>query len=89
MAELKTRKNDRSVDGFIASLDDERKRRESHALVALMRDITGSEPSMWGENIVGLREVPVQIRKRTRDRLDADGVLAAQAGLIYLRHDRI
>ena len=40
MAELKTRKNDRSVDGFIASLDDERKRRESHALIALMRDIT-------------------------------------------------
>ncbi len=53
MAELKTRKNDRSVDGFIASLDDERKRRASHTLVALMRDITGSEPSMWGENIVG------------------------------------
>lgn len=53
MAELKTRKNDRSVDGFIAALDDERKRRESHALVDLMRDVTGCEPAMWGENIVG------------------------------------
>ena len=53
MAELKTRKNDRSVDGFIACLDDEWKRRESHTLIALMRDITGSEPAMWGENIVG------------------------------------
>ncbi len=53
MAELKTRKNARSVADFIASLDDERKQRESHALIALMRDVTGCEPAMWGESIVG------------------------------------
>ena len=53
MAELKTRKNDRSVSDFIASLDDERKRRESRALIDLMRDVTGCEPAMWGESIVG------------------------------------
>ena len=89
MAELKTRKNDRSVDGFIASLDDERKRRESHTLIALMRDITGYEPAMWGENIVGFGHYLFKYASGRGSRLDADRILAAQAGLLHLCHDRI
>ncbi|MEM1055645.1 MAG: DUF1801 domain-containing protein [Bacteroidota bacterium] len=53
MAELKTRPTGASVDAFIDSLDDERRRDESRQLVAMMREATGAEPAMWNGNIVG------------------------------------
>lgn len=56
MAELKTRKNESSVDAFIAALPDERQRADSLALVRLMSEVTGDAPSMWGSSIVGFGE---------------------------------
>lgn len=53
MAELKTKPNDASVDAFIESIPDEGKRRDSRAILDLMREVTGSEPKMWGESIIG------------------------------------
>lgn len=53
MAELKTQPNDRDVVEFLYTLDDARRREDCFALLALMRDVTGSEPQMWGDNIVG------------------------------------
>lgn len=53
VAELKTQKNDASVEAFLASVSDERRRLDCLALVELMRDATGDEPAMWGDSIVG------------------------------------
>ena len=53
MSENKTRPSDASVEQFLAGLADEAQRRDSQALIALMRDITGAEPRLWGESIVG------------------------------------
>jgi hypothetical protein len=53
MAELKTQKNDASVEAFLNSVEDERKRRDSFALMEIMRQETGLEPKMWGPAIVG------------------------------------
>lgn len=53
MAELKTRPNDNEVDVFLESVEDARRREECRALVTLMREITGEEPRMWGDSIVG------------------------------------
>jgi hypothetical protein len=53
MAELKTQPSDRDVTEFVQSIADERKRQDCFALVALMRDVTGHAPQMWGENMVG------------------------------------
>jgi hypothetical protein len=53
MAELKTRKSDASVEAFLNDIADDRKRQDCFELLDLMRDITGSEPSMWGDSIVG------------------------------------
>lgn len=53
MAKLKTSKNDASVDAFLQSIDDEKKRRDSYELLQLMKDVTGREPAMWGKSIVG------------------------------------
>jgi hypothetical protein len=53
MAELKTKKNHASVKGFLEGTPDERKRADCYALLDLMREVTGDEPSMWGDSIVG------------------------------------
>ena len=53
MAELKSAKNADNVEAFIASIEDETKRADSEALIALMRDVTGAPPEMYGSAIVG------------------------------------
>jgi hypothetical protein len=53
MAETKTQATGKSVDKFIDSLDDERKRNDSRTLVALMEKATKAKAEMWGENIIG------------------------------------
>ena len=53
MTELKTQKNDASVEDFLNGVSDERKRKDSFAILNLMRDITGDEPAMWGTSIIG------------------------------------
>ena len=53
MAELKTKVNDISVQAFLESIEDEKKRADSFVLLDLMREATGAEPQMWGESIVG------------------------------------
>lgn len=52
MAELKTQKNDGSVEDFIAGAD-EKRREDCRTILALMEEITGEKPAMWGESIVG------------------------------------
>ena len=53
MAELKTTANDRSVEEFLASVEDEERRKDCQEVVGLMRRVTGAEPRMWGPSIVG------------------------------------
>ncbi len=53
MAELKTRKNEASVEAFLAAIEPEQKQADSRAIVELMKKITGEEPAMWGTSIVG------------------------------------
>ena len=53
MAELKTILNDASVEKFLDGVKDERKRRDSFKILALMKKITKEEPKMWGTSIVG------------------------------------
>ena len=38
---------------FIDKVKNEGKRKDSHELVAMMQDITGEPPKMWGPSIVG------------------------------------
>jgi hypothetical protein len=54
MAELKTKKNDASVSDFInAYADSDQKRQDSFELLKLMQEVTGFEPTMWGDSIIG------------------------------------
>ena len=53
VAELKTKKNDSSVEDFINDVEDDKKRADSFAIIRLMQEVTGEEPAMWGDSIVG------------------------------------
>jgi hypothetical protein len=53
MAELKTKRNKGDVEAFLKSVPDEKKRRDSFTILELMKQVTGEEPEMWGESIVG------------------------------------
>jgi len=53
MAELKTQRNDASVEAFLNGIADERKRQDAFAVLHLMQEVTGEAPTMWGASIVG------------------------------------
>lgn len=53
MAELKTKLNDASVEAFLNSVADERKRGDAFSILAMMQEISHEEPKMWGDAIVG------------------------------------
>jgi Domain of unknown function (DU1801) len=53
MAENKTQPHDGSVEDFLNSVEDEQKRRDAFEVLALMKEVTGEAPKMWGPGIVG------------------------------------
>jgi hypothetical protein len=53
MAENKTKPTDVSPAAFIKQVPDERRQKDARELVAMMRELTGCAPKMWGPSIVG------------------------------------
>ena len=53
MAQLKTQPNEKSVEDFLNSVENETKRQDSFAILEMMKEVTGDEPIMWGDSIVG------------------------------------
>lgn len=53
MAQLKTRPNDGSVEEFLDSVENPRRQEDARAVTAMMREITGDEPVLWGDSIIG------------------------------------
>ena len=55
MAENKTRPTDGSVTDYLNSIEKERKREDSFAILEMMKEVTGEAPKLWG-TIVGFGE---------------------------------
>ncbi|NJC24124.1 hypothetical protein BJ994_003200 [Arthrobacter pigmenti] len=53
MAENKTMPTEASVQDFIATVPNERRRRDAETLLAIMERVTGLEPVMWGPSMIG------------------------------------
>src|SRR5688572_20155095 len=53
VAENKTKPTKVSAAAFIATVEDEKRRKDCRELVAVMREVTGQPPKMWGTSIVG------------------------------------
>ena len=59
MAEPKTRPTGASVPEFLAAVSDETRRTDALALVRILGEATGAEPTLWGTNIVGFGSRPI------------------------------
>jgi hypothetical protein len=57
MTELKTKKNEASVEGFINMIADEQKRKDAFFILEMIKQATKMEPKMWGGSIIGFGEV--------------------------------
>jgi hypothetical protein len=53
MAELKTKRNDASVKGWLAAIPDPERRKDCETVIRVMKQATKAEPAMWGASIVG------------------------------------
>jgi hypothetical protein len=53
MPETKTKFTDASVGDYIASRGSDQQRADCKELIALMKQLTGKSPRMWGPSIVG------------------------------------
>jgi Domain of unknown function (DU1801) len=53
MAEPTTRPTDASVADFLAAVPNPGRRTDAQAACALMAEVTGAPPTMWGRSIVG------------------------------------
>ena len=55
-AELKTKKNEASVEDFINTVTDDQVRADCLEIAQMMKQATKAEPKMWGSSIVGFGE---------------------------------
>ena len=53
MGGLKTKANSASVSAFLESVGNERRRKDAFELLALMKEVTGQRPKMWGTSLIG------------------------------------
>ncbi|MBK7981381.1 MAG: DUF1801 domain-containing protein [Ignavibacteriae bacterium] len=53
MYELKTKVNDASINNFLNTIDDDKKREFTYKIIDIMKKVTKEEPKMWGTSIIG------------------------------------
>lgn len=53
LAEIKTTQNTSNVADFIHAVKDDQKRKDSLAILEIMKNATGEEPKMWGASLIG------------------------------------
>lgn len=56
-AENKTQPTNVSVTYYIASIENGQKRDDAKAINAMMKRVTGTQPKMWGDTIIGFGDV--------------------------------
>lgn len=53
MSDLKTKRNAGDVEAFLESVENQRRKEDSFTVLELMKAVTGKEPIMWGDSIIG------------------------------------
>ena len=51
--DLKTKPGKANVGEFVGAIDDAKKRGDAERLIAMMKEISGEDPVMWGSSIIG------------------------------------
>ncbi|WP_084653641.1 DUF1801 domain-containing protein [Nocardioides insulae] len=57
-ADRKTRPTDTAAEAALAGVGDPRRRTDAEAVLAMMREVTGAEPVVWGSSIIGFGQQP-------------------------------
>jgi hypothetical protein len=88
MSDIKTKVNDGDVDAFINSVADEKKRRDSFALLEIFKRLTKEPPKMWGSSMIGFGQYHY---KSEKSRQEGDWLLTGfsprkQALTLYIMH---
>lgn len=82
--EAKTKTTDADVDAFIAG---SAKPRDGGALCALMRQVSGEPPKMWGPTIVGFGSRKYELARGKQGEMLAIGFAPRKTALVlYLKH---
>lgn len=66
MSDMKTVVNDSSVEEFLHSVQNVRRREDSHIILDMMKRITGEPARMWGKSIVGFGQYTYQRADKSR-----------------------
>ncbi|HUV16148.1 MAG TPA: hypothetical protein VMW28_06255 [Pelolinea sp.] len=53
MAEIKTKPTTADVLVFLKSVDNEQKRADSLEILEMLKAVTGEEPELWGNSMIG------------------------------------
>lgn len=53
MAELKTKRNEKDAVAFLDEIQEPQKKQDCLEILALMKEVTGEQPVMWGDSIIG------------------------------------
>lgn len=53
LAEIKTKQTTASVEGFLSTVKEEQKRKDSFTILEMMKKASGEEPKMWGSSLIG------------------------------------
>jgi len=67
MGGLKTIENDASAEDFIDAVPEETKRKDSYVLLDMYKRVTGAEPRMWGESMIGFGKYHYKSERSTQE----------------------
>ena len=84
-----TRPTDASVAGFLTGVPDERRREDAGRLCAMMQEITGEPPAMWGTSIVGFGTYHYRYASGHEGDAPLAGLLTAQPESGHLSGQRV
>ena len=81
MAELKTKPNHNSVKKFVDAVEPEVRRKDAREVLAIMKDVTGETPRMWGDKIVGFGSYRYRYESGTTGEWPLTGFSPTKTGL--------
>jgi hypothetical protein len=82
MADIKTKPTKVSPAEFIKQVESEHKRKDCEELVALMTEVTGDPPQMWGPSIIGFGKYHYKYESGREGDICVTGFSPRQANLV-------
>ncbi len=82
MAENKTRVTEVDPREFIASVEHPTRRADAEAILEIFKRVTGCEPKMWGDSIIGFGRYRYEYKSGRKDEWMLTGFAPRKANLV-------